>query len=152
MLLSGASSGDGHLQGPGRWREAVLLWWGWRAGTGAGLGRGEQDNLTPEPHCSPGGTQDLCHLAGGLPEKPSLQAAAVLDWFRSRDVQTVPAGSVSPILHPGLQLPCLRSALALGSDVILGMTAVRTAQLWEKDVWRRLDPGLRSLLPVFTGI
>lgn len=55
----GHPMGMGSLQGPGRWRGAVLLWWEWRAGTGAGLGRGKQGNLTPEPHCSPGGTQDF---------------------------------------------------------------------------------------------
>lgn len=101
--------GMGSLQGPGRWRAAVLLCWGWRAGTGTGLGRGKQGNLTPEPHCNPGGTRTVSPLSGEPPEKPSLQAAAVFDWLRSRDVQSAPPGSVSPVLLPGVQLLCLRS-------------------------------------------
>lgn len=118
------------------------------------MGRGKQGNLTPEPHHNTGGTHNLCHLAGELPEKPSLQAAAVFALFRNTDAQTAPSGSVSPVLLPGVQLLCLRSAPAPCSDVILGMIAGSTAKLWEKDVWRRLDADPLCLglhLLVFTG-
>lgn len=136
----------GSFQGPGRWREAVLLWWGWKAGTGAGLGRGKQGHLTPEPQCSPGGTQDLCHLAGELPEKPSWQAAAVFHWFRTRDVQT--AGSGPPVLPQ--ESSCSIWAVALGSDVILGDLSL----LWEQLSWGTgvCGEGLTQGLDLFSGL
>lgn len=140
--------GMGCLQGPGRRREAVLLWWEWRAGTGADLGTGEQGNPTPEPTAALESSRTCVTCKESSLRSPACKLQLCLTGLGTGMCKLYQQALYPPSSSQGC---CLRSALALGSDVILSMTAVRTAQLWEKDVWGRLAPGIRSLLPAFTG-
>lgn len=154
MLLAGTSNEDGQPpmarqveQKRWRWRD-VLLGWGWRRALVQAWGEESKVTCPQSPTAALEAPRTCVPWQESYLRNPACELQLCLT-----DLGT---GMCS--LHTRLCIPCppptgpAAPFEAPGSDVILGMTAVRTAQLWEMDVWTRLDPGLRSLLLVFTGM